>query len=345
MVMPEGTIDVSNKLDKNQYQGYVLLEPSSTALSNTKSPTMAKGTDSGRWSNCVQEGGTKQSDETTMYGRILLLSDHMQPSAGIKGTSPDNEDTDSVQSSSKELKTDDKVNASSKAIEDKGKEISLNKTNAQYSHLSYNIASIQGRNTKAQSTDNPKRGDLVSFSKGKGGKIRDICVVKPSAATTVTGNLENVDISTGTASFCSNNDAKDMFEISLTEVVSCDVSLLKDKEMVEGILCAGKIFGVCRTADLYIKSTWRGSDIKERPRLNLTVKKELKDLGGKIIAQSGMAKGPDGTNGFPPGWTKRICIYNQTAEESTLDVNSKEFYPDSVTANNNDQDGLESELL
>ena len=48
-------------------------------------------------------------------------------------------------------------------------------------------------------------------------------------------------------------------------------------------------FTVCRTADLYLNSSI-GSGLKERPRLNLTVKKELKGLGGKIIAQSGMAK-------------------------------------------------------
>jgi len=92
-----------------------------------------------------------------------------------------------------------------------------------------------------------------------------------------------------------------------------------------------------------LKSTLR-SGLKERPRLNLTVKRELKDLGGKIIAQSGMAKGPDGTIGFALGWTKRICRFSQTTEESTLDINSREFYPTS-TANvkTNDELVLESE--
>ena len=46
---------------------------------------------------------------------------------------------------------------------------------------------------------------------------------------------------------------------------------------------------VCRNSDLYLESKL-GSGFKERPKLNLTVKKELKGLGGKIIAQSGMAK-------------------------------------------------------
>ncbi len=47
---------------------------------------------------------------------------------------------------------------------------------------------------------------------------------------------------------------------------------------------------VCRTADLYLNSSIGSGVKKERPRLNLTVKQELKGLGGKIIAQSGMAK-------------------------------------------------------
>ena len=49
--------------------------------------------------------------------------------------------------------------------------------------------------------------------------------------------------------------------------------------------------------------------MKERPKLNITVKKELKDLGGKIIAQSNQAKGPDGTNGFLSGWTQRKNLF------------------------------------
>jgi len=260
----------------------------------------------------------------------------MQSFADMKGDlTKSTSANDVAESGQSDLKADDNANELSKTVKDEGKKISsvlLDKTNAQYSHLSYNKSCIQGRNTKSQSMDNPKRGDLVQFSKGKGGKIRDICVLKPSAATTITGTLESVETSAGTASFCSHNDTKDIFEIFLKEVVSCDVSLLKEKEMVEGILCAGKIFGICRTADLYLKSKLRGSDLKERPRLNLTVKKELKGLGGKIIAQSGMAKGPDDTNGFPLGWTKRISRFNQTTEESTLDVNSKEFYPDDDAA-------------
>ena len=69
---------------------------------------------------------------------------------------------------------------------------------------------------------------------------------------------------------------------------------------------------VCRTKDIRLASSFNkdksGSSggLKERPKLNLTVKKELQGMGGKIMAQSRMAKGPDGTNGFVHGWTSRL---------------------------------------
>ena len=57
--------------------------------------------------------------------------------------------------------------------------------------------------------------------------------------------------------------------------------------------------------DLYLESKVDRSN-KLRPKLNLTVKK---DRGGKIMAQSMMAKGPDGTPGFASGWTTRVSKY------------------------------------
>lgn len=77
---------------------------------------------------------------------------------------------------------------------------------------------------------------------------------------------------------------------------------------------------VCRTVDLYLDSTIGSGLKKERPKLNLTVKKELKGLGGKIIAQSGMAKGPDGTDGFQIGWTTRVSQFFPLVAESEKEV-------------------------
>jgi len=348
LVIPQGTIDTSKKLDKNQCQGYILMGPSHTSLAHKQSPTLSKGTEGGRWSNCVHEGKSKQSDETIMSGRILLVSDPGHSFDSSKGevteARSDPGNTESAQSSSKNLKLETSSMMPRDTVKD-ANSLSSKETSVLYSHLSYSVASNRGRgaSSKTLSPDTPKRGDLVSFSKGKGGKVRDICVIKPNAATSMSGTLVDINSGAGTANFCSSADKQHLYQIQLTEVVSCEVALLKEKEIVEGILYDGKVFGVCRTADLYLKSTLR-SGLKERPRLNLTVKRELKDLGGKIIAQSGMAKGPDGTIGFALGWTKRICRFSQTTEESTLDINSREFYPTS-TANvkTNDELVLESE--
>jgi len=59
--------------------------------------------------------------------------------------------------------------------------------------------------------------------------------------------------------------------------------------------------------------------IIECPRLNITVKKVLKDLGGKIITQSGMAKDPDETNGFRQGWTTRQSLWTIKHINDTID--------------------------
>ena len=63
--------------------------------------------------------------------------------------------------------------------------------------------------------------------------------------------------------------------------------------------------------------------IIECPRLNITVKKSLKDFGGKIIAQPGMAKGSDGINSYRQGWITRRSIWkikliNDTIEGKSL---------------------------
>ena len=59
--------------------------------------------------------------------------------------------------------------------------------------------------------------------------------------------------------------------------------------------------------------------ITERPRLNITVKKALKDLDGKIITQAGIAKGPDETNGFRQGWTTRQSLRTIKHINDTID--------------------------
>lgn len=103
--------------------------------------------------------------------------------------------------------------------------------------------------------------------------------------------------------------------MNLSEVVSCEIEVLKEGTAVEGVLHDGCIVGICRNADLYLESTIVGGR-KERPKLNLRV---LQGLGGKIIAQSCMAKGPDGTLGFNPGWTTRVSKYAAVPQDSQLE--------------------------
>jgi len=202
--------------------------------------------------------------------------------------------------------------------------LSIGEESPDSKRIFFTIASVTSRN----SHDAPKRGDLVTFSKGKGGKAKEVRVKKRLAATKIAGKLNDISKENDTATFLAAKGGK--FGICLSDVVSCEKDTLKDNEAVEGIQHDGKIVGICRSADLYLESTIvTGSAKKERPKLNLTVKRELKGLGGKIIAQSGMAKGPDGTNGFADGWTSRESKFaiKKVAEDSALNVTAEEFTP------------------
>ncbi len=88
---------------------------------------------------------------------------------------------------------------------------------------------------------------------------------------------------------------------------------------------------VCRAKDISLASSFGrnsggiSSGLKERPKLNLTVKKELQGMGGQIMAQSRMAKGPDGTNGFDSGWTTRVRKHAPL--NTSLSASASEFVP------------------
>merc|ERR1711935_147230 len=141
------------------------------------------------------------------------------------------------------------------------------------------------------------------------------------AAKFIQGRLENIAPTTnsanrnaGFAKFIASSEKEEAYDVDLREVVSCDVAVLKDRQSVEAILHEDKLYGICRTADLYL-ATKLGTKKKERPKLNLTVKK---NRGGTIMAQSMMAKGPDGTNGFAEAWTARKSqfVEEETTEEA-----------------------------
>ncbi len=95
--------------------------------------------------------------------------------------------------------------------------------------------------TRSNPDKEPKRGDLVCFVKGKDEKARDIRILKRNAATTIKGKVNNIDITEGTGTF--NADDGSTITISLSEVISCAVEVLKNDDKVEGIVHEDKIFG------------------------------------------------------------------------------------------------------
>ena len=52
------------------------------------------------------------------------------------------------------------------------------------------------------------------------------------------------------------------------------------------------------------------------------------------MAQSRIAKGPDGTNGFLSGWTKRVSVHLAKEDNclKTLSASASEFVPNTVIA-------------
>jgi len=196
-------------------------------------------------------------------------------------------------------------------------------------HVRYKLSSLAYRgpsNYNENRPDGPRRGDLVYFGKTKGAKCaKDIRIEKLDAATTVKGVLVDIKVDENTAVFVSS-DSHTKYSISLSEVVSCEKSLLRENQEVNGVLHDGKIFGVCRMKDIFLtsslakNSSGSNNGPKQRPKLNLTVKKELQGMGGQIMAQSKMAKGPDGTIGFVHGWTKRLSPNAKTFIPSTIQV-------------------------
>jgi cold shock CspA family protein len=324
-ILPRGTLKTAAKVvDKaTTCTGYILMEPSHTSLANTPShitynsngPTTEGA---GRWDNVkdARSGDKKSGSSVKEEGTILLLSDpsHLfspKPSnangAVTQTTDAENEGENVAPADETKQDDGDRNEADDEAA---------NSDTALGVHVRYKTSSIAYRNPAGgPSLGGPKRGDLVTFSKTRGANlVKDIRVEKAGAATSLGGTLEDINLEADTAVFVSSVDEQ-RYEIKLSEVVSCDKSLLQDKEKVDGILHEGRIYGVCRTKDIHLASSFSrdrsGSSggLKERPRLNLTVKKELKGMGGQIMAQSRMAKGPDGTNGFAKGWTTRLSVF------------------------------------
>eukprot|EP00536_Pseudo-nitzschia_multiseries_P008740 jgi/Psemu1/21292/gm1.21292_g len=361
--VPNGTIP--SVASKNACLGYVLMEPSHTTLKNTPARKPAKGNGDkigiGRWAETKDDGKSMAVKQDMVEdGCILLLEDKtgMFQKLSLKRRKNRSASMDSVASSGDvsvdETKSvgsvdglpseDDGLSSDDGGREDNGIVSVL-------SRISYTNGSIAiygaGATSSMDGSTNPKRGDLVSFVKGRKRKsARDIRIVKREKAILQRGRLENIQIietedknNKGKAQFVAATENQEVYEIDLADVVSCSASILKEKESMEGILHEGKIYGLCRTSDLYLTSklvVGSGKN-RQRPKLNLTVRK---DRGGTIMAQSMMAKGPDGTIGFKSGWTKLVSQYTLPDNDEIADgvQNDGEHQDDFVQSDINSKD-------
>ena len=114
-----------------------------------------------------------------------------------------------------------------------------------HTHLRYKVSSLAHRFTadNPDRPDGPRRGDMVVFGKTKGARlVKDIRIEKLEAATTIKGVLVDINIDENSATFISSDDGI-KYSISLSEVISCDKSLLKENQEVNGVLHNGKVFG------------------------------------------------------------------------------------------------------
>lgn len=294
---------IPTKVDKNACRGYILVEPTDTKVGGSQqSRSFTRSRDApaapkpgGRWDN-TKEDHQKDKLSDKGEGVILLLED---PSGMF------------ASAVHKSVGTKKEGDAEADASEKPSSAGGLGKC-----HLHYQNGAIAvhgaGAPTTMDSSTNPRRGDLVSFVKSKNNAsgVKDIRVVTRSIASLVRGNLENIDHLQGKAKFVGTvGNEKKEYDVDLNEVVSCDPKQLKNGVEVEGVLYEDAIRGICRTTDLRLE-TKHGTGKKERPKLNLVVKK---DRAGTIMAQSMMAKGPDGTTGFSAGWTTRVSKYPQAS--------------------------------
>ena len=333
----KGTIP--SAASKNACLGYVLMEPSHTTLKNTPGRKVGKGggdrIGNGRWAESNDDIKTKLKQAMVEDGCILLLEDKtgmFQRKPRIQRRKKRSDSMDSVDTAGDlSVGSDDGLSSDDGLTSDDQDD---NDIASILSRLNYKTGTIAihgaGVTSSMDGSTNPKRGDLVSFIKGRNTKTaRDIRLVKREEAFLQRGRLENIRVihtedkkNKGKAQFIASTENQEVYDIDLAEVVSCAASILKEKESVEGILHEGKVYGLCRTSDLYLTSKLVGGSGKnrERPKLNLNVKR---NRGGTIMAQSMMAKGPDGTIGFKAGWTNRVSLYatNDDGEETEAEKN------------------------
>ena len=282
-ILPRGTLKFApikhSKADLSKMcTGYILMEPSHTSFVNTPAPSIAQqsGVSAGagvavaggssRWDKVRNDAASnkilKPGTNTTGEGVILLLSDPLglfssKPKVADGQKKTNGEEVDAAleigNSNAAEVsRAKAESNNAIKVAKISG-EADSTKTAPVFiagTHLHYRASSVvrgfpSGPNA-SRNSDAPRRGDLVTFSKPKGVKlVKDIRIEKSNAATCVDGVLDDICTASDTAVFSvlSKHKTETRYDIRLTDVVSCDKRLLKEKEQVNGILHEGQIFG------------------------------------------------------------------------------------------------------
>jgi cold shock CspA family protein len=289
--LPRGTIQ--SLLEKDACKGYILLEPSRTTAKTTVVRQAAtKGNERVGHSRWDEVGATTvAATSPNELGSILLLED------------PANQ----FQSS-----------------DSSGDLVNLDGSLLRYKFGAFAQHGI-GTSPEIDASAHPKRGDLVTFMKTrKGSQARDIRVLHRGAASFIRGHLEQIKQTIdengqvgGTAKLVTAS-REISYVVKLQEFISCDPKILKENDAVEGLLHEGKIYGLSRMVDIYLDSKL-GSNQSQRPKLNLSA---MKDRGGKVVAQSLIAKGPDGTKGFVAGWTSRSSKFSHIRNGADIHLNN-----------------------
>ena len=267
-VLPHGTLNIPTKTSKDACQGYILMEPSYTSLANTPSrkPLFAAGAMTspvkvaGRWENVSREEDKRDlmSSNIKEQGYVLLLSDPSGMfSASARGG---RKRRDSISTSSEDVEESEKAETTADPVLAEDNTMIMAGASAVGTSVTYTNGAVAMRGDGSASllgdaSSAPKRGDLVSFVRVKGGKgtttttkgtmlaVRDVRVVKRGSATAMRGQLVDIKIVERTATFRVTTGRKLKYSLDLNQVVSCEPSLLKEGEQVEGIVHEGKVYG------------------------------------------------------------------------------------------------------
>ena len=240
-ILPRGTLglpEISKQARPEiTCRGIILIEPSHTSLANTPSrkPVGLSKSAGGRWANPDAKAGKGDDSGSSAVGqgRVLLLED----SAGLFSVSKVEVDDTAAGEGSGTEGDEAKTKPAATIVSAVG------------THLTYTNTSAGMTSASVDRTRAPRRGDLVMFAGGKRkggvgtGTVSNIRVTKPVGATKIRGHLSDISKENGEVVFVASTSGKERYPTKFSEIVSCDPSILKDGDDVEGILHAGSIYG------------------------------------------------------------------------------------------------------